>query len=119
MSSNEYFLAWTIYIGASFFVLMFWCWITSPVKWVTFRLVLRFPVLALLLAPVSHVANSSLLVPAIASAAFHFIAKDYNAASSDIMVLLGAVLASIAAALALGFIGHLIARLIAKYSPAQ
>lgn len=116
MSSNEYFLAWTIYMVSSFFVVIFWCWVTSPLKSLMLRLFLRFPVVAILLTPIPHVADPSLYVPVVAAVAFDFIGKNAEALSSDMMTLLAAVLVSFIIALFLGLVGKGIARFIASKS---
>ncbi len=119
MSSNEYFLAWTVYLVSSFFVVMFWCWVTSLFKSLTLRLVLRLPVMAVLLTPIPHLLDPSLYVPAVAAVAFDFIGKNPEAMSSDVMTLLAAVIASLIIALFLGLAGKLIARFIASKSSTQ
>jgi hypothetical protein len=116
MTANEYFLAWAIYTGAGFFVIMFWCWLTSPLKSITLRLLLRLPALAILLTPIPHVLDKSLYVPAVAAVAFDIISKDSMATSSDVMILIAAVIASLLLALLLGFIGRMISRMLAKES---
>lgn len=118
MSTNEYYLAWAIYIVSSLFVVMFWCWVTSPIKWLTLRLILRLPALAILLTPLAHVANANLQVPAIASIAFHLLAKDYSAMQEDAVVLIGAILGSIAVALLLSLVGYAVSALFQRLSKA-
>lgn len=118
MSSNEYFLAWTIYMVASFFVIIFWCWVTSPLKSLTLRLLLRLPVLAILLTPIPNPADPSLYVPAVAAVAFELISKNAEAMSSDVMALLAAVLVSIMIALLVGLVGKIIAWFIADKAAA-
>jgi hypothetical protein len=110
MSSNEYFLAWSIYIGSSFFVLIFWCWVTSPIKSLTLRLLLRLPALAILLTPIQHIADHSLYVPTVAAVAFNLIAKDSTALANDASILIAAVAVSLFVALLLGFLGHILSR---------
>ena len=110
MSSNEYFLAWSIYIGSSFFVLIFWCWVTSSVKSLTLRLLLRLPAVAILLTPITHIADHSLYVPALAAVAFNIIGKDSTALANDASILIAAVMVSLFVALLLGFLGHVVAR---------
>lgn len=114
MSANEYFMAWSIYIGASFFVIMFWFWLTSSFRSLTVRMLLRFPVMTVLLLPIQHNLDPSLYTPAVAAAAFAIISKDSMAMSSDITILIAAVVASLLAALLLGFIGRIVARVFFK-----
>jgi len=116
MSENEYLLAWSIYVVASLMVVVFWCWVTSPIKWLTLRLALRLPALVILLMPVKHAANEALQVPAIASIAFNFIAKDYTAVTTNLMVVIGAILGAIVIALLLGFVGHLAGVFFQRFS---
>jgi putative effector of murein hydrolase LrgA (UPF0299 family) len=108
MSANEYVLVWTVYVISALIVLAFWCWMTSPLKSLTLRLLLRLPALALALTPVHHVLDETLFAPAVAGIAMEFIAGGEMAASSYIMVLLATLISSILLALVLGFIGRLI-----------
>jgi hypothetical protein len=116
MSSNEYFLAWTIYMVSSFFVVMFWCWVTSPLKSLVVRLLLRLPIVAILLTPIPHIADPSLYVPVVAAVAFDFIGKNPEALSADVMTLLAAIIVSLIIAVVVGLLGKLIARLLASKS---
>ena len=112
MSSNEYFLAWSIYAVASFFVIIFWFWATSIFSSVLMRLLLRLPVMAILLTPIPHVLDPSLYVPVVAAVAFDFISKDSLALSEDLMTLVMAVFLSVVLAFVLVFVGHMFARLL-------
>lgn len=118
MSTNEYYLAWAIYIVSSLFVVVFWCWVTSPIKWLTLRLSLRLPALAILLTPIPHAANASLQVPAIASIAFNTISKNYSGMQDGAAILIGAFLGSIVIALLLGLLSHIISLVFRRFGDA-
>lgn len=108
-------MAWSIYAVASFFVIIFWFWMTSIFSSLVLRLLLRLPVMAILLTPVPHVLDPSLYVPVVAAAAFDFIGKDSLALSEDLMALGAAVIASMLLAILLAGIGGLLARVLRKH----
>lgn len=112
MSSNEYFLVWLVYAGASFFVIMFWFWITGFSRSMMLKSLLRFPVIVILLTPIPHVLDHSLYVPAVAAVAFDVLAKDSTHLLKDATALGSAVILSIVFAIAFSVFTKMMARRI-------